>query len=282
MAKKPTTTKSNEPLVIAPLDTGDAHFCILGMSPLIQNRMPEKARQELLFPRGGKMSSSDKRHHLKHNPLEEFRSAAHTPRGKDYSTRLIIPAGSFKKSLINATTDTEGAAKTQIIRLTWILGADGGNDIPVYGVPELVMSVVRMSNQDHTPDIRTRAILPQWACYLSVRFVKPQLTGQTIANLLARAGLLIGIGDWRHEKTGDYGMFRITSADDPQFLEIVKNGGKEAQEAALEEPNMYDSDTEDLYDFFGQEFARRERQPVTKKGSRNSEEEQEELTEVVS
>src|SRR6516162_5054842 len=105
MTKKTPKTESDNTLRIDPLELGEAHFCILGSSPLIQNRMAEKARQQLLFPRGGKLSSSDKMANLKHNPLTEFRSAAHAPRDKEYDTRLVIPAGAFRKALINAALD---------------------------------------------------------------------------------------------------------------------------------------------------------------------------------
>jgi hypothetical protein len=258
MAKKQPTEENNV-LSIAPLETGVAKFCILGMTPLVQNRMAEKARQELLYPRGGRLSSADKVARLKHNPIEEFRSAAHAPKDKEYPTRLIIPAGAFRKALAEAALDTPGAAKAQIMRLTWILAESGGTDIPVFGLPELFMSVVRMSDRNRTPDIRTRPILPRWACYLSVRYLKPQLTAATIGNLLARAGLLIGIGDGRHEKSGDFGMFELCAADDSRFLEIVNSGARAAQDAAFANPVPYDSETEEQLSWFKLECVRRER-----------------------
>jgi hypothetical protein len=116
-------------LRIEPLDLGVVEFCLLGLEPLIQNRMSEKARQQLLFPRGGRMSASDKKLSLKHDPETEFRNAAHAVGEREGATRLIIPAGAFAKALAEVALDTPGAAKTQIQRLTWVVAEN--NQVPV-------------------------------------------------------------------------------------------------------------------------------------------------------
>lgn len=45
-----------------------------------------------------------------------------------------------------------------------------------------------------------------------------------------------GVGDWRQEKgSGNYGCYKLTTADDPEFLEVIANGGRQAQKDALEQ-----------------------------------------------
>jgi hypothetical protein len=103
-------------------------------------------------------------------------------------------------------------------------------------------------------DIRTRAILREWAATVSITFVSPNLNETGVANLLAAAGMVVGIGDWRPEKgKGNYGQFRIASQDDEEFLRIVKSGGREAQDAALEAPTSFDQETDELLDWFDRE-----------------------------
>jgi hypothetical protein len=265
-------SKKNETdniLNIAPLETGVAKFCLLGTTPMIQNRLAEKARMELLFPRGGRLSSSDKLANMKHDPVYEFRSAAYAPKDKAYATRLIIPARAFSKALAESALDTPGAKKTQITRLTWIL-AEHGVNVPVYGIPYLFMAPVRMADMKKTPDIRTRAILPEWCCFLSVRYLVPQLTVQTIGNLLARAGLLIGIGDDRHEKGGNSGMFELVAENHPIFERLIKEAGRTAQDEALAKAEPYEQESEELLSWFQSEVIRRERDK-TKKDSEKEE-----------
>jgi hypothetical protein len=261
--KNQKSEKDDNVLSILPLETGVAKFCILGTTPLIQNRLAEKARMELLFPRG-RLSSADKKKNLKHDPIGEFRSAAYAPPDKEYATRLIIPARAFSKALAQAALDTPGAAKTEIIRLTWIV-AENGIDVPLYGIPQVYMAPVRMADQKKTPDIRTRAILALWACYLIVRYMKPQLTAETIGNLLARAGALIGIGDDRHEKGGSHGMFELVSEDNERFQYLIKHASRVAQNEALAKPTCFDAETEELLSWFDLELVRRERETTEKK-----------------
>jgi hypothetical protein len=112
---------------------------------------------------------------------------------------------------------------------------------------------------NRTPDIRTRAILPRWACAIRINFVQPQLSERNVVHLLAAAGVLCGIGDFRQEKgAGSYGQFRIADGpDDPEFVEIVQSGGREAQDAALANPETYDNETASLYAWVTEEIAKR-------------------------
>ena len=85
-----------------------------------------------------------------------------------------------------------------------------------------------------TPDIRTRAVMTEWACVISVSYVKPKLNQTSVVNLIAAGGITCGIGDWRQEKgSGSHGQFRIVGPNDKDFLRILKNGGRAAQQQAL-------------------------------------------------
>ena len=49
----------------------------------------------------------------------------------------------------------------------------------------------------------------------------------------------------------------LTTADDPEFAEIVATGGRQAQIDALQNPSFYDQETEELYSWFETETNRR-------------------------
>lgn len=249
MATKPK--QEDTEVFVMEVKQGSIEFCVLGTSPLICNRMSEKVKRELLLP-AGKKNSAEKAASAKHDPLEEYRASPYTL--DDGPTLIAVLASQFKGALRSAALDMPGAKKAQIGRLTYITG----DRIPVYGVPKLMMSVTRSADMNKTPDVRTRAILPQWACQVRVNFVTPILREPAVANLLAASGIYIGIGDWRPEKgSGNYGQFRLVSATDPEYRRIVKEGGRAAQQAALKDPEAYDDETRSLFEWSKTEAQRR-------------------------
>lgn len=243
--------KDSGEVFVMKVEQGALDVCIKGASPLIINRMSEKAKRELLLPRG-KKNAAEKASNAKHDPLTEYRASAYTL--KSGPTLLALLATAFKGALRTAALDMPGASKTQIGRLTYVTG----DYIGIYGVPQLFMSVTRSADQKKTPDIRTRCIVPQWACQITVNYVMPILREQAVVNLLAAAGMYIGVGDWRPEKgSGNFGQFSIVSPDDEEFQQIIKGGGRDAQSKALEDPSFYDDDTADLYNWAQTEMRRR-------------------------
>lgn len=246
-------TEAAGEVYIAQVNRETADFCILGTAPLICNRMSQKARQELLLPKG-KKTAAEKASSLKHNPLEEFRASPYMATDPNSPTRIQLLSTMFKKACMTAALDLPGAKKAQIGRLLYVVG----DRVPVFGVPQLMMSVTRSADMNRTPDVRTRAILPAWACRITVSFVSPIIRLSSVANLLAAGGITSGIGDWRVEKgSGSYGTYEVVSDDDPRYLEIVNSGGADAQQAALDDPAPYDDETSELLSWYGTEVNRR-------------------------
>lgn len=242
MAKqKPTPT-----IEVMELKTVTLHAHIVGTTPLICNSMSQKVRQDLLFP-PAKKNKVERATTLKHRPLDEYRRSPYRFAGDEAPTRIFFPGGGFKSAIASSALDIPGATKSQIGRLLWV----EQYNIPIYGVPQMLMSVVRNSDMARTPDVRTRAILPEWAARVSVTFATPQLKDGAVINLLAAAGVICGIGDWRPQKgKGNFGQFRIASADDEQFHRIVASGGLLYQDEALQNPTFFDVETEELYEWF--------------------------------
>ena len=249
MAVKP---KTETEIAILPISQGEVTFHVVGTTPLIFNRMAEKAKRDLLLG-GQKKTAADKAANLKHNPVEEYRASVYRNKGDDCASRLCLPAPSFKGAMATAALDLPGTKKTEIGRLVWVKGIT----VDLFGVPELLMSVVRSADINKTPDIRTRAIVPQWACIVTVQFVQPKLTAVAIGNLMAAAGVIAGVGDFRQEKgKGNFGQFYLVDKDDADFKRIVSTGGRKQQDAALERYKCYDDETSELMEFYSAEVIR--------------------------
>ena len=258
--------KRETEIVIDKVEVGACSFWIRGLSPMIYNAMSSKARHQLLFP--NKKTAAEKNQTMKHEPEEEFRNSVYRNKAEvdydrgvriaarakkeiensQYPTRLCFPAGGIKKALMSAALEVPGAKKAQIGRLVWV----EGQDVPVYGVPELFMAVTRSSDIGRTPDVRTRAILPEWCCCVTIKYVQPTLNATALSRLLETAGLVIGLGDFRQEKgAGNYGQFSIV--DEKDCADLIKSGGRKAQDAALASPVTYDVESEKLLTWFNEE-----------------------------
>ena len=239
-----------ECIEVEPLRVGSVKVWLRGITPLICNRMAAKACRELLFPKGRK-TTAEKQQLLKHDPMNEYRNSMEKRAGKG-PTRIVFPSPAVKGAMATAALETKGTNKTQIGRLVWVKGYD----IDVYGVPKLMMSVVRSADMNKTPDVRTRAILPEWCMPVTIQYVKPQMSEKTIMQLLSNGGIIVGIGDFRQEKgKGNFGQFEVST--EAKCKSIVKAGGMKQQDAAINKPERFDMKTEELLSWFQEEVKNR-------------------------
>jgi len=253
-----TTTKvksENAAIEVMAFREGRARYHIVGKTPLIFNRMTEKAKRHLLLPSGRK-TAAEKNSAPKHDVYAEFRESPYAHRERaDTETLLYMPPVALKKAIAAAAIDMPGTAKRAVIQ-RMIRIAD--QHVSVFGVPEILISVVRTADMAKTPDIRSRAILREWTASFTIDFPEPQLTASTIAQLVIGAGRYYGIGDWRQEKgSGDFGLFDLVDEDDATMARIRAEGGRAAQVAAMANPALFDDDTAEILSWYESEAAKR-------------------------
>jgi hypothetical protein len=232
------------------------------------NRMSAKAKQTLLV--GGRKKTAAERVLLKHDPLTEYRDSMEmfAPKvmgrklheagvvDRDVPTMLGLRVVAFKAALCTAALETAGITKTSARRLLFI----PGDLVPLYGTPQLRMDVVRSADINRTPDVRTRAFLPQWGAEIEVQHVLPQLPPHSVVTLACNAGMLVGIGDFRQEKgKGAFGSFRVLAEgqQDDEWDDLVANHAATSQRKAIDEPDLADDDTRDLMEYFHGEQKKR-------------------------
>jgi hypothetical protein len=81
-------------------------------------------------------------------------------------------------------------------------------NVSIFGLPYLHMYPERQgTGKNRVPDIRTRAILPQWATKFVVRYMNPPLTQQLLDQLVTLSGVIMGVGDRRPEKGKSFGQY---------------------------------------------------------------------------
>jgi len=229
-------------LHIDALKQGRVTLRMIGTTPLYFNAMSAKAKRTLLIG-GGKKTAAEKRE-LKHDPEQEFRDSVY--RQPSGPTLLGFPAPGVKGAMATAALETPGVTKTSVQRLIFL----PQQRINVWGKPFLKMDVVRSADMARTPDVRTRAFLPRWCAEVDIAFVQPTLSVHSVVSLLANAGVIVGIGDFRQEKgRGSYGTFAVAGDDMGDWSDYwseVTAEGREVQEAAMAAPEFADEETADL------------------------------------
>lgn len=249
MSKAP----KSKTLEIKPISMARARTHLLGVSPLIMHRFSSKAWRELLAPSPEK-NKAEKAESLKHDPLNEFRECCYRNRDASEPTAIHFPSGAFSKAIAAAALDVPGATKSQMLRLVNI----STTQVNIYGQPQMGMDMVRNSDMARTPDVRTRAYFPDWCCVIDVEYVSTLISQVQIFNLIGAAGVIVGLGDYRPQKGGQFGKFVCVPEDDPNIVRIMKQG-RAVQEAALLSPSFYNEDSAELYGWFVEEVARREK-----------------------
>ena len=235
------------------LNRGRVTLRIIGTMPLYMNSMSLKAKQTLLAG-GGRKTAAQKKE-LKHNPEEEFRQSAHTKSTGE--TLLCFPASGVKSAMATAALETAGITKTSVQKNISL----PQEVIQIWGKPYLKLDVVRSADMNRTPDIRSRAFLPRWIAEVDIAFTMPTFSAHTIVTLLANAGQVVGIGDFRQEKgRGGYGTFSVAGddlGDLQEYWDELKEEGRSVQKAAMDDPEYADRTTGELMEFLsGQRILR--------------------------
>jgi hypothetical protein len=246
--------KKEDVIEIKKLNQSSMKVKIIGTSPYLYHSISDRSAYELLIPKVKSRRLIDRKLIPKHIVDEEYVNSTYRDKRMTESY-LHLPARQIKAAMRQAAFDSPGtASKAGIGRLAWV----DPEKAPMYGVPQLHLTTVRQSGPARTPDIRTRAILPEWCCEFVVSYFKPHLTSKVVLTLLANAGVLMGVGDWRPEKGGRMGRFTIVSTDKEQAAwdRIQSTGGREPQYASLHAdcettfPATYDDYSERLFQHY--------------------------------
>lgn len=251
-------------VAIQRLERAEVTLYLLGTSPLVMNRVPAKAKRQLLWP-ARQMNKAARELVQKHDPYAEYRDCVYRCRDDKAPTLFHFPNGAFKKAMAQAAIDTPGATKAETGRLVKVID----ETVHVYGRPFLYMAIVKQAGINKTPDIRTRAIFPEWCCKITIRYIRTRIREQDIVNLLQNAGDITGIGDGRTEKgTFDNGSWELVLENDAKWRKIAKEQGRKVQLEAMNKPVAIDEDTEELLAWFDAEVIRREAEPKAPKAKK--------------
>lgn len=171
---------------------------LVGDSPLICHAWSKKAKQEMLDKQ---MKKAKQAKEAKDPDRDYQESLYHLPGG-----RFGFPAVAFKSAAVDACSHVANMTKVEA-RGAFHINAEM---IEIDGKPEKREDMVRIAMG--TADIRYRGEFKKWSVTFELRYNANVITLEQIMNLFNTAGFAIGVGEWRPQKDGSYGMFHVATA----------------------------------------------------------------------
>lgn len=205
---------------------------IVGMpfSSLIFHKWSEKAKREMLEKQ---MKKAQKGRETR-NPEAEYKASFYY----DAENFVAFPALCIKQAMIGAARNVEGLAMTLVRGAVFVVGdVDGLIPVLVKGKKIKISSTPKKYPEDEAPenvyaydpklgenvqmrqdmvrvgmgsaDLRFRGQVKNWSMDFIVKYNAGVFSAEQVLNLLQIAGFSQGIGEWRPEKSGDFGTFEI-------------------------------------------------------------------------
>lgn len=233
MKKSSATTKAQVAVDIKALQKQSMTVDLFGTSPLITNAWSQKAKLEMLQ----KHMQIPIVREVK-DPYKVFLNSIWRTEDNQYG----FPVVGVKEAMATAALDLEGITKAQIYRNIFLTGKRGfqvaafadlmtPHDLAELfspNAPKMREDMVRLSGIQRTPDLRYRAEFWPWSLRVNISYLSDFITPNSILNLLQHAGFRVGLGEWRQDKGGVNGSFRVAMEEDQaQIDRWMKQGQKE-------------------------------------------------------
>lgn len=214
--------KKNEAAIIEikPINIVTTTVRIAGDTPLIMHRWSEKAKRMILEKQMKKTKSSAKE---AKNPIEDFIESIYWMDGKpsEYTeeafdeacrngARFGFPVTAIKQATISSAYRNGITKDMASLRGAFFIAGEGSELLAeVKGcTPTMREDMVRVGMG--VADIRFRGEFANWYMDLQVSYnANGAYTLDQIINLINVGGFSCGIGEWRPEKDGNYGMYHV-------------------------------------------------------------------------
>ena len=199
-----TAAKATPALVINRPNLIEMPIAIRGASPYVQHKFSAKARNQMLAKQQAGSTAKGKKAHAARDIEEEYRAAMHL----DREGRAGIPAPAFRSAMISACRLVGfqmTKAKLSVFVIHDTVDADDGTPLVlINGEPEMHQASVRL--ESGVASVAIRPMWREWTADVRVRFDADQFTPTDVLNLMARAGMQVGVGEGRPDSKKSHGM----------------------------------------------------------------------------
>lgn len=183
---------------IPELEVVQFNLTLVGLTPLIVHRWSEKSKKEMLDKQMKKASGAKKAK----NPEQDFKDSLYVNDDGEY----YFPTIGFKACAVSACRQVADLAMTQARQLFFV---EGEQAIIKGSEPQMREDTVKLNGK--TSDLRYRGEFTNWYTELLITHDKNAISTEQIINLFNIGGFSVGVGEWRPERSGQFGRFKVAT-----------------------------------------------------------------------
>ena len=190
-------SKKTELVELKAINIQTVELTLQGTSPLIVHAWGEKAKRMMLDKQMKKATAAK----AAKNPKDDYEACFYYTEDKKYA----FPVIAFKSAAVSA-----GGRFSDGLKMTELRGSFHiqGEMVEIKSPgPIMREDMVRIGMG--TADIRYRPQFTEWEVELTINYNADKISIDQIVNIFNLAGFGVGVGEWRPEKDGQFGMFRV-------------------------------------------------------------------------
>ncbi len=143
------------------------------------------------------------------DPRTEMEDKLHRLVRADGREAYGFPANAIKLSMVAAGGRFGGQTMTHLRGAVMCLGVDGSEYVEIRSPNKPIMRRDKVNLAGGTASIAYRPQFWPWEITVPVLFLDSMYSEEQVVQLFDIAGMTTGIGDWRPEKDGNFGMFHV-------------------------------------------------------------------------
>lgn len=237
------TAKKTELIEIRPIEMTEVSVKIVGDTPLIMHAWSAKAKREILYKEVfGKALKKETK-----DPIGEFCSSMYwlDPMPTEFDEKTVLealktarfgfPVTAFKQAAISAAYRMGWTKDKMSTRGCFFIEPDAtsyySGDLEVDPVKKDIIIIPNVPRADQlveihsdTPlmredmvkvgmgsaDMRYRGEFQNWSCVLRIKYnTNGMYRLDQIINMINAGGTVCGVGEWRPERDGQYGLYHV-------------------------------------------------------------------------
>lgn len=197
---------------------------IVGHTQLCMHRWTEKAKKQIRDDQTGKANDQEPK-----DPEYNFRASAYILEENKREgwnngdvpadeVTFAFPAIGFKKAMVRGYKNAGIGPMTDARGAFYVYGVDVDEMVTINHPPEYPKMREDMVTVGRgTADIRYRPTFTEWSATLRIEYMDGMIGVQQVAQALQYAGHGVGVGEYRPEKGGQWGKFKLAEGGEEEI-----------------------------------------------------------------